>query len=171
MPTAPDRRRRPFALVGALVVLAAVILLPKVATAQPCPNFLDPACATSTTIDATTTTEDRSTTSTTERSTTSSTRPRTTTTDDVATTVSSVTVSTLNDLLVPGDGTEGADSTTTSATPISGSGSGLSDDQLLLLIVSGLGVVAVVGALLTWRYWAATRPVVVDPPSRPPTSR
>jgi hypothetical protein len=168
VPTARDRRRRPFALVGALVALVALALLPRVAAAQQCPNILNPACSTSSTEETTSTTEDESTTSTTEFETTSSTNRRsTTTTEEVATTASTVTVSTVNDLLVPGDGTKGAESTTTTGAPVAGSSSGLSDDQLLLIIVTGLGVVAVVSALLTWRYWSATRPVVIDPPSRP----
>ncbi len=64
------------------------------------------------------------------------------------------------DLLVPGDGTEGAESTTTTTpTPRpSASGGGTSDGTLLAVIVGGLLLLAVAVSILTWRYWVATRP-------------
>jgi hypothetical protein len=37
-----------------------------------------------------------------------------------------------------------------------------------MIVVAGLAVVAVTAGLLTWRYWSATRPRVVEaPPTRP----
>jgi hypothetical protein len=69
-------------------------------------------------------------------------------------------VSTSLDVLVPGDGTAGAESTTTTTqTPTTvSSGSGTSDAALLALIVGGLVLLAVAVGILTWRYWLATRP-------------
>lgn len=62
------------------------------------------------------------------------------------------------DLLIPGDGTQGAESTTTTiATPLRASDAGLSDGALIALVVLGLMVVAGVAVVLTWRYWVATR--------------
>jgi hypothetical protein len=68
-------------------------------------------------------------------------------------------VVTTHDLLLPGDGTEGAESTTTTIERVAVGKSGLSDDQLIVLVVAGLSVVSLAMALLTWRYWSATRPV------------
>ena len=77
----------------------------------------------------------------------------------VTTTTTTLDVSTSVDVLVPGDGTEGAESTTTTTlTPTTISNEGTSDGTLLALIVGGLVLLAVVVSILTWRYWAATRP-------------
>jgi hypothetical protein len=75
-------------------------------------------------------------------------------------TLSATTVTTHQDLLVPGDGTAGAESTTTtSPTGAQGGGpGGPSDGALLALITGGLVVLAGLVAVLTWRYWVATRP-------------
>jgi hypothetical protein len=68
-------------------------------------------------------------------------------------------VSTSNNVLVPGDGTEGAESTTTTTeTPTTISNDDTSDAALLGLVVGGLVVLALVVGILTWRYWVATRP-------------
>lgn len=70
-------------------------------------------------------------------------------------------------LLVPGDGTEGADLTTTTLAERRISAGGPSDGTLFLLIVAGLAVLAGVAGLLTWRYWHATLP----PAARDATAR
>ncbi len=183
---APERRRRARTLVVALsVALAAVGILGTV-PAQARPNQTGGQCSpfpfcssipvssTSAPDDVTTTTEDDDVTTTTEddddvttttedddRGTTETTRERTPTTEErVTTTVFQV--STSLDLLVPGDGTEGAESTTTTeAEQLGTGGGGLSDNQLVLLIVSGLSVMGAAVGLLTWRYWKATQPVEV----------
>ncbi|MDQ2649581.1 MAG: hypothetical protein M3Z03_08495 [Actinomycetota bacterium] len=173
---APERRRRARTLVVALsVALAAVGILGTV-PAQARPNQTGGQCSpfpfcssipvssTSAPDDVTTTTEDDDVTTTTEdddRGTTETTRERTPTTEErVTTTVFQV--STSVDLLVPGDGTEGAESTTTTeAEQLGTGGGGLSDNQLVLLIVSGLSVMGAAVGLLTWRYWKATQPVEV----------
>jgi cobalamin biosynthesis Mg chelatase CobN len=163
--TAADRRRRPCALaLGCLVALLGVLALAPRAGAQAC--LLDPEC-TSSTVDGTTSTSDFSQdTSTTDQSVsreTSTTRRRTTTTNEATTTtVRSVTVSTVNDLLVPGDGTKGAESTTTTTAKLATGKSGLSDDQLIVLMVGGLGAVALIVSVLLWRYWWATRPALAQ---------
>lgn len=67
-------------------------------------------------------------------------------------------------LLVPGDGTAGADrTTTTQAGRTRLSGSGPNDSALIAAMVGGLLVLALVVGLLTRRYWDATRP---SPPTR-----
>lgn len=195
---APERRRRARLLVVALVtVLVGTALLgigPAGArggrpTAQQqctpfpfCQSF--PVSSTSSTGDVTTTTEDDDVTTTTEddddvtttteeerdEDETETTRDRTPTTEErVTTTV--FRVSTSLDLLVPGDGTEGAESTTTTeAALVSGDDGGLSDNQLVALIVGGLVVLGGAVGTLTWRYWRATEPVEVplEPISREP---
>ena len=77
-------------------------------------------------------------------------------------TSSTLTVTTLHDVLIPGDGTAGAESTTTTSAEVTTGKSGISDDQLILAIVVALAVIAVVVGILTYRYWAATRPRVVE---------
>jgi hypothetical protein len=204
---APERRRRARTLVIALfAALLAVALLGTVrADARPsqtgsqCGAFPFPPCTaasggqsttstadvTTTTEDddddVTTTTEDDDVTTTTDRDddddTTETTRERTPSTEErVTTTVFQV--STSLDLLVPGDGTEGAESTTTTeAEQVSAGDGGLSDNQLVLLVVSGLSVMGLAVGLLTWRYWKATQPVEVplEPVARqsstPPAGR
>jgi hypothetical protein len=71
------------------------------------------------------------------------------------------TFTTTANLLVAGDGTEGSESTTTTEvgeSQVVGTG-GIDDNTLVALIIAGLVVVAVAVAVLTWRYWLATRPV------------
>jgi hypothetical protein len=77
------------------------------------------------------------------------------------TTTEAETFTTAADLLVAGDGTEGSESTTTTEvgeSQVVGTG-GIDDNTLVALIIAGLVVVAVAVAVLTWRYWLATRPV------------
>jgi hypothetical protein len=140
-------------------VVFALLLLPRVAHAQSdeC-GLLDPDCLASTTstTEETTTTEEETTT----------TRERTTTTREEVTT-STITITTLHDVLIPGDGTAGAETTTTTAPGSVTGSSGISDETLIMAIVAALGAVAVIVAVLTWRYWHATRPRIVEtPPSR-----
>jgi hypothetical protein len=159
-------------------VLAAVVLLPRVAAAQDddC-GLLQADCEqSSSTIDrATSTSRDREVTTTTEHrgsddeETTTTERRRTTTTEEVLVTSSTLTVTTLHDVLIPGDGTAGAQSTTTTTAELTTGKSGISDDQLILAIVLALGVIAVVVGVLTYRYWSATRPRVVE--ARDPRSK
>lgn len=87
-----------------------------------------------------------------------------------STTVTTAAVSTSVDLLVPGDGTEGSESTITTLQNASdpGSDGGLSDGTLIAVVVAGLLLVSLAMGLLTWRYWAATRPGPRGPdPSAP----
>jgi hypothetical protein len=71
-------------------------------------------------------------------------------------------VTTSINVLVPGDGTEGAESTTTTVqTETRISSTDTSDSTLIALIVGGLVALALFVSILTWRYWAATRPPVV----------
>jgi cobalamin biosynthesis Mg chelatase CobN len=163
--TAAERRRRPRALAVAFLVAMvgglAGLAAPHAADAQAC--LLDPTCTSSTTDQTGSTIDETSTTNETVPRETSTTRGRTTTTREATTTTArSVTVSTLNDLLVPGDGTKGAESTTTTASAIATGQSGLSDDQLIVLVVGGLALVAILIGVLVWRYWYATRPTAAD---------
>ncbi|MET0728628.1 MAG: hypothetical protein ABWZ76_10070 [Acidimicrobiales bacterium] len=119
-----------------------------------------------TTVVRTTTTVRRTTTTTRATTTTQRQTPRTTG-EVVATTAAPTTlaVTTSVDLLVPGDGTEGAESTTTTslmATTISAD-DGPSDGTLIAAVIAGLVLVAVTVGVLTWRYWAATRPPLQKP--------
>ena len=78
-------------------------------------------------------------------------------------TSTTVDLTTSSDLLVPGDGTEGAESTTTTlASDTPATDDGLSDATLIALVIVGLLVVAALVGVLTWRYWVATRPDVGD---------
>jgi hypothetical protein len=181
--TGPQRRRRARTLVVALLTgLLAVVLLGRVpadarptqtgGTQEPCGGLL-PACTqpgssitsgdvTSTTDDATTsTTDDDDVTTTTDDDATDDTSRQTATTEELVTTTV-LRVSTSLDLLVPGDGTAGAESTTTTElVAASGGKGGLSDNQLVALIVSGLALMGTAVGVLTLRYWRATQPVEV----------
>jgi hypothetical protein len=69
---------------------------------------------------------------------------------------------------VPGDGTQGAESTTTTeATATKVSDGGPSDGTLIALVIAGLVLIAIVVAVLTWRYWVATRPSVLKTDAAP----
>ena len=116
-----------------------------------------PECTT-TTIADTTTTFVETTTSVVETTTTFTPAP---TAGDVVqgTTSTSIEVSTSQDVLIRGDGTEGAESTTTTTVvPASIADDQADDGPLLALIVGGLLLLAAAVGILTWRYWAATRP-------------
>lgn len=157
-------------------MLLALLALAPTATAQQCP-LLDPSCATTTTERTTTTVDETPTTEDTlfdEEEETPTTfdedelggddgderEERSTRTVPVETTSATVTVTTLTDVLIPGDGTEGAESTTTTSPRLASADGGLSDEQLIFVIVAGLTLVAVVVGVLTWRYWDATRPTL-----------
>jgi outer membrane biosynthesis protein TonB len=164
---ASPRRRLGALTAGALLALCAVVLPAAGARAQDCP-LLDPDCQPPTTEEPTTTVEETTTTEeVVEEEPTPTTRRRDEDQDEeeqpdgtvpVETTEATVTVTTLRDVLVPGDGTEGAETTTTTEPQLAAEGGGISDETLILVIVAGLTLVAVVTGLLTWRYWDATRP-------------
>jgi hypothetical protein len=159
----------------AAALVAAVTLLAAPAQAAPCDTTtsvqLD--CQTDTTTittvttvtteqgASTTTARPPTTTATTARQT--ATTVRQTSTTARATTTSLETISTVSNLLVPGDGTQGAESTTTTvATATTVSDGGLSDGTLIMLVIAGLLLIALVVSLLTWRYWVATRPPLLE---------
>jgi hypothetical protein len=169
------RRARLVALVASLLTALVVVALSSsgspadAAPLQECPSSTTQGQICASTTSSTTSTPVPSTTSTTVPSTTSSTVIRTTSTrgqtaataERVATTTTTTLgVATSIDVLIPGDGTEGAESTTTTTeTPTTVSdGDGTSDAALLGVIVGGLLVLAVAVGILTWRYWVATRP-------------
>jgi hypothetical protein len=157
------RRARLAALVAA-VALGGLTLLAGTALAQESGPTTTTTTTTTTTASTTTTTVP--TTTTTFQQTTTTFRQSATTVEErvVTTTTTTLDVSTSVDVLVPGDGTEGAESTTTTQTPTTiSSDSGTSDGALLALIVGGLVLLAVAVSVLTWRYWAATRPPLATP--------
>jgi flagellar biosynthesis/type III secretory pathway M-ring protein FliF/YscJ len=131
-----------------------------------------PAGTTSLTVLPTTSTSVLPTTSTTEDATptTRTTVRQTTTTEEAdssttstteATTTTSFTTST--NLLVPGDGGVGSESTTTTEpNKVTAGERGLSDKTLVMLIIAGLLLVALLVAILTWRFWRNTRPELWD---------
>ncbi len=96
-------------------------------------------------------------------------RPTTTTVVEVEITTTTLGVTTSTNLLVPGDGTEGAESTTTteSVVTISNEDSGPSDGTLIGIVVAGLVLIALVVSVLTWRYWLATRPLPIEADGHP----
>ncbi|HJR25708.1 MAG TPA: hypothetical protein VJ804_09555 [Acidimicrobiales bacterium] len=163
----PAASRRRGAAVLALTVLLSVLALWTTTRSGAAQVFCEQEDGTFVPCDITTTTEE----------TTTSVEETTTTEDDVddtdttegtvepeeLVTEPSVTVSTLRNVLIPGDGTEGAENTTTTSKTLASGTDGLSDETLILLVVGGLGMVAAVVGLLTWRYWTATRPTVADP--------
>lgn len=169
------RRRCAGALVVAFVSAGIALLGLRAAAAQTptttCSRIFQTDCPTTTTEPSTTTIDDEETTTTAQDrgdyggddgsdQETTTTQRRTATTERVTTTTFAVSTS-LN-LLVPGDGTAGAESTTTTEQGrlVEREG-GLSDNQLVALIVGGSTVVGAAVALLTWRYWRATQPVEV----------
>ena len=169
------RRRGTLALLAGSLLSIVMLLLTtgaSTATGQACEPLVTPGCDTTTIPDPTSSSSD--TTATTVEATTSSTALETTTTrrpsstterQPIATaaTPTTIAVSTSQNVLVPGDGTEGAESTTTTtvqtATTISSQDG--HDRMLISLVIAGLLLLAVAVAVLTWRYWAATRPPLV----------
>ena len=94
--------------------------------------------------------------------------------DDESTTTTEETTTTIRDLLVPGDGSAGAESTTTSTTAppeqASSTTSGISEETMIWLIVAGLVAIALLIGLWTVRYWRQTRPTPVLPGPDDPTT-
>ncbi len=134
MTTAAPRRRAAAALAAAcLLVLLALGLTSRLATAQvPCDELgLPIGCEpTSTTEETTTTVEDTSTTEDTVDDTDTTTEDtRAPSDDEEIITSSTLTVTTLNNVLIPGDGTEGAETTTTTTKSLAGGKDGLSDEH------------------------------------------
>lgn len=164
------RRGRLAALVASVSLASLTLLLASPTAAGPdCTRIpLPVGCPTTTTTTSTTPSSSETTTTLVETTTTfeqtTTTRRQTATTAErvVTTTSTSLDVATSLNVLVLGDGTEGAESTTTTTQkPTTISNDGTSDGALLALIVGGLLVLAVAVSILTWRYWAATRPPLV----------
>ncbi len=154
------RRARLVALAVAALLSVPVMVAPAVAgPLDPCSPDNDTSTTLPTCVSTSTTaTTIATTTSTTVVQTTTTQRQVVTTEEPAPETTTTLEVTTSQDLLVPGDGTEGAESTTTTATPTRISNEGTSDGTLLALIVGGLVLLALVVSVLTWRYWVATRP-------------
>ena len=180
--TASPRRRHLVALLLAALVGVLSFLLPGVAAAgrgsisapvgecppvtlEPCPPVETTEPTTTSSETTSTTLVETTTTAPPQQTTSTSTVRRTTTTERqvVASTTTTLNVTTSINLLVPGDGTEGSESTTTTLqTQTRISGGGTSDGTLIALIVGGLLALAVFVSVLTWRYWAATRPPLMS---------
>jgi hypothetical protein len=165
--TSEAARRRSAAVLAVAALLAALAVVALLATSpsgaaqvicqDPDTGALEP-CTTTSTEETTTTVEETTTTEEEPEDTVAPERD-----DEQVVTEPTFTVSTLQNVLIPGDGTEGAENTTTTAKRLASGSDGLSDEQLILLIVGGLGIAAGVVGLLTWRYWTATRPTVAPP--------
>jgi len=128
---------------------------------EPCTP--DPILTTSTTVEVPTTSED--TTSTAQATSTTVRRTTTTARSQLGTSPSTTAVTTpaRARLLIPGDGTEGAELTTTTEGSVTRVGNGgPSDGTLIALVVVGLVLIAGVVGVLTWRYWVATQPPLID---------
>lgn len=174
--TTGARRTLAVLAVGLLVAAVALLTGPTAASAQDCTLLpLDPDCHPSTTVEeptseTTSTSEARSTTTTARTTATTAPRTSTTTAAPVTTTTTVETITTVTNLLVPGDGTDGAESTTTSEVSPTAtvSDDGPSDGTLIALVIAGLLVIALVVSLLTWRYWVATRPPLLEDPGPRP---
>ena len=114
----------------------------------------------------TTSTTELSTTTTTEDEATTTTEPTTATTEATTTTAPPVTVprttSTAEIELSPGPVEL---PTTTSLPPPAAVDEGLSPGTVVLLVISGLLLVALALGLFTWRFWLSTRPEVAAAPS------
>lgn len=68
-------------------------------------------------------------------------------------------ISTSQNLLIAGNGTPGSESAQAPAEEDKTKDGGSSDeDRVIWMIIAGLGAVALLVALLTWRYWLLTRP-------------
>jgi hypothetical protein len=77
-------------------------------------------------------------------------------------------------VLVEGDGSgqQRPESTEVEPPEEADDGDGPSDETLITVIIAGLVTVALLVAVLTWRYWVATRPpyvIVDDEPETEPT--
>jgi cobalamin biosynthesis Mg chelatase CobN len=171
------RRRRALALLGASALAFLPLLVPSSAAgSQPIDCVLNPdapECAstssaveeeTSTSADEPSTTEEEVVTTEGETATSVDAPITTAEADDIAdATSTTLGVTTSSNLLVPGDGTEGAQSTTTTTTRPASTveDGGTSDATLIALVIAGLVAVALLVAFLTWRYWVATRPPIL----------
>lgn len=162
-------------LVVAVLGVAAVTTAPPAAAQVDC--ILDP---TAPECQETTTSEPPSTTSTTEEEpSTTSTTPRSTTTsdttavDDSTTTSEPASTTSLPALLEEGPPTDVAGpaqaTTTTTTVPADTGDSGDETGRQVFLVVTGLLVLAVVFALLTYWYWRRTRPVPAKPAASSPS--
>ena len=96
-------------------------------------------------------------TTTTTFQTTTTFRSTPTTFEETTTSSTSTTLTSTTNLLVPGDGSEGSESTTT--TELSNDDEGVSESTLVWLIITGLLIVAAGIGYLTYRYWRSTAPV------------
>lgn len=67
-------------------------------------------------------------------------------------------ISTSMNLLVGGNGTPGSESAQAPADEPTKDGGSSDEDRVIWMIIAGLGAVALLVALLTWRYWLLTRP-------------
>ncbi|MDD9369869.1 MAG: hypothetical protein PV358_07145, partial [Acidimicrobiales bacterium] len=65
---------------------------------------------------------------------------------------------TVANLLVPGNGLDGAQATTTTTAPPASAGSADDESRMIWMIIAALAGVGLLVALLTWRYWLLTRP-------------
>ncbi|MGQ0431278.1 MAG: hypothetical protein ACT452_02590 [Microthrixaceae bacterium] len=161
------RRGRGAAALVVALGMSAVLGIPfgaqaSAAPVQDCPTPIpgDPCPSTTTEPSTTTTAEVVESSTTTQRPTTTTSRQTTTTrpTQAAATATTTTIISTSN-LLVPGDGTEGAQlTTTTEARSRAGGSSGPSDSTLIGLMIFNLLLIATVVGVLTRRYWRATEP-------------
>ena len=194
VPAPEPHIRRGRAVRRAVLAVAAAALVmgtPEAAAAQLLPTPEQPVEEETTTTEApevTTTTEAPVATTTTVRSTPTTVRRTTTTVAEEAAVDVQVqveqedvvveetdeveeveqTITTRRDLLVPGDGSDGAPSTTTTTeAPEVASGDGLDEETQIWLIVAGLVVVALLIGAWTVRYWRRTRPVPLEEPPDP----
>ena len=170
-------RARLAVLVLVILSVAGTVSASMVAAQSEDEEVTQPTILPTTTTESTTTTEFFETTTTTEYV-----EPTTTTEDQFTpttdfdetdafdddeveeTTTTEATSTSIRNLLVEGDGTEGAQSTTTTSTTVvgvEGDDAGVSESTIIWLIVAGLVVISGLIALWTWRFWRATRPAPV----------
>jgi hypothetical protein len=157
-PNAPECQERP------TTTLAPTTTEPE--PVDPSPTTTEPATTITTAPSAAAPTESTSAPTTTRSVPTTAAPVETTTTEPVTT------LTTGSNLLVAGDGTQGAESTSTTLrteTRVQG-GSGPSDGTLIALIIGGLVVVAALVGALTFRYWRATAPVATGQEGEPRAS-
>ena len=180
------RRRVGWAIVVAALALALPVLTIGTATAQDCGGVLQSSCptttgpTTTTTLLATTTLLPSTTTTTTVVSTVPTTqRPATTTSHATTTTPARTTqpattttpTTTTPSLLVPGTAPDaGAGGTVGSTKKISDTSSDRTG-TVVAIVITGLLLVALLFALVTWRFWRNTRPAPDPEPVDEPAPR